>query len=164
MVRESTTYNSIVGVKDGEIFVLEETFKHSDTFKGAVGYSMRPLTQDDIDSGNDPEAVRDLWVDAVIGGHTDLGLEDYAEDMQRWCDGYYPCDDGSHRYQFNNLIDELPKKIQNKLKKIFGVRGEDYIDWQVSSGGRCFNSNDKWELVIDEYALELIKQFENDWE
>lgn len=50
MTRESTRYNTIVGVKDGEIFVLEETFKYSDNFEGAVGYSMRPLTQDDIDT------------------------------------------------------------------------------------------------------------------
>ena len=36
------TINKIVGIKDNEVYVLEDVF-NDNGFKGATGYSMRPF-------------------------------------------------------------------------------------------------------------------------
>ena len=40
--------NEIVGIKDDEVYVLQTVFDDNG-FKGATGYSMRPLTQSEVD-------------------------------------------------------------------------------------------------------------------
>lgn len=50
---EGQVINRIVGIKDGEVFVLNEVFNG-----GAVGYSMSPLTKGQVEEMKDPEYVR----------------------------------------------------------------------------------------------------------
>ena len=160
MTRTSTEYNKIVGIKDDTIYVLEEIFQYEDGTKGAIGYGMRPLTQAEIDNGNDTENLRDLWKEAVRYDQTELGLEDYADDLRYNCEGYYPYDDDSFRYDFNNLLEKLPEKFRIKIENIFGIRDEDYIDWTYENAGCCFNAEDKWDVVIDKDLIEKIKEVE----
>lgn len=163
MDRISNKINEIVGIRDGAVYVLEETFQYGDKgMKGATGYSMRPLTREEIDSASDPQNLRDLWVEAVKEDATDLGLNEWVEDLEYNMDSdqHYPFDDTSYRTEFNQLLEEEDEETQTKIEEYFGVRGEDYVDWSVVSCGRCFSADDEWDEILNPYALELIKEFE----
>lgn len=168
MTREETKINQIVGIKDGELYVLERTFKHDDDFKGATGYSMGTITQDYVDEMNDVdylEAELDyLWREAVQAGSTTDSLSDYMQSLVDECQFYdqlFPLDDNSFRYQTEKLVEELPAEQKAELEKVFGVMGEDYVTWNCIGCGRCFNTNDEWDVVFRPGLLELIKQYES---
>lgn len=166
-MKEEKQINQIVGIKDGELFVLENVFKYSDGFKGATGYSMSTITQSYIDDMNDLDTLCDehdyLWREAVQAGSTTLGLQEF---MQEWVDScryneqLYPFDDNSFRYQTENLVKELPTDQKQELEKVFGVMGKDFEAWSVGGCGRCFNANDKWDVVFRPDLVELIKEYE----
>ena len=168
MARQETKINQIVGIKDGELYVLEYVFAHGDNFKGAVGYCMNVLTQDYIDNMNDIRTLCEeydyLWREAVQAGSTELSLQEF---MQRWVDECYyhnqlfPSDDNSFRCQTEKLVEELPAEQKTELEKRFGVMDEDYVTWSCSGCGRCFNADGAWEVVFRADLLELIKQYEN---
>lgn len=162
MTRTSNKINEIVGIRNGAVYVLEETFQYDDGMKGAVGYSMRPLTQEEIDSASDPQNLRDLWVEDVKSDYTDLGLDDWIEDLENNMDSdqCYPFEDTSFRAEFKDLLENSSARIKRKIQETFGVEGEDYVDWSSSSCGRCFSVDDKWDEVLNRGALEIIKQFE----
>lgn len=162
MADNETHYNAIVGVIDGELAILEYTFEDSENFKGAVGHTMRTLTQEQIDSRKD-EADEDLWKQAVAGDYTTLGLDDWWEDA---CDEaemegrYYPFDDDSYRYKTNELYEALSDDDREKVEEILGVKGEDYVDFTCGSGGRCFSADTKWDLILRPDLVELINKLE----
>lgn len=161
MADNETHYNAIVGVIDGELAILEYTFEDSENFKGAVGHTMRTLTQEQIDSQK--EADEELWKGAVAGGSTTLGLDDWWEDA---CDEaemnnlYYPYDDDSYRYETNELYEALSDDDREKIEEIMGVKGEDYVDFECGSGGRCFDANAEWDLILRPDLVELINKLE----
>ncbi len=164
MTRTSNKINVIVGIRDGAVYVLEETFQYEDGMKGAVGYSMRPLTQEEIDSASDPQNLRDFWVEAVKADDTDLGLDEWVEDLE--CnmnsDQYYPFEDTSNRTEFKELLENSSARIKKKIQEVFGVEGKDYVDWSVCSCGRCFSADDEWYEVLNKEALKIIRQFERE--
>jgi hypothetical protein len=165
MTREITTYNQIVGIKDNELWILEDSFQHSDDFKGVTGYHMDTITQSYIDDRNDTSKLIKkydyLWREAVAAKNTELGLEEYIEMLQRDnSDDLFFDDDDSFRYQTKKLINNLPKEQKEKLESIFGVMGEDYVTWNCSGCGRCFNADDKWDYVFNPKLLEVITKYE----
>lgn len=163
MTRISNKLNVIVGIRDGAVYVLEETFQYGDVgMKGAVGYSMRPLTQEEIDSASDPQNLRDLWVEAVRADATDLGLNEWVEDLEynMESDQHYPFEDTSFRAEFKELLENSSARIQRKIQEVFGVEGEDYVDWSVYTCGRSFSADNEWDEVLNRGALEIIKHFE----
>ena len=168
MTREETKINQIVGIKDGELYVVEKVFRYDNGNKGVTGYSMNVITQKYIDDMNDIdylEAELDyIWREAVQTGNTTDGLREYMENLVNDCQFYdqlYPLDDNSFRYGTEKLVEELPAEQKAKLEKVFGVMGEDYVTWSVSGCGRCFNANDEWDVIFRPDLLELIKQYEN---
>lgn len=168
MTRQETKINQIVGIKGGELYVLEDVFKYGDGFKGATGYSMGTISQSYIDEMNDIctlcEEYDYLWREAVQAGSTEKGLEEFMQDWvyESSCYGYlFPSDDNSFRYDTEKLVEELPAEQKAELEKVFGVMGEDFVTWSVSGCGRCFNPNDEWDVVFRPDLLELIKQYEN---
>ena len=167
MTRQETKINQIVGIRQGELVVLEYVFKHSDGFKGATGYSMGTITQDYIDQMNDPYYLMEeydyLWREAVQSGHTELGLEEYIKDWINDCSYYgqlFPSDDDSFRYDTEKAVEALPDEQKAQLEGYFGVQGEDFEAWSVSGCGRLFNADDEWEIVFRPDLLELIKEYE----
>lgn len=165
MTITSDKINKIVGIRDGAVYVLEETFQYGDKgMKGAVGYSMRPLTQEEIDNASDPQNLRDLWVEAVKEDATDSGLDDWVENLEYNMDSdqYYPFEDTSFREEFKELLENSSARIKNIIQGFFGVEGEDYVDWSVNSCGRTFSADDEWDEVLNKKALEIIKQFEGE--
>ena len=168
MTRQETKINQIVGIKDGELYILEHVFKHSDGFKGATGYHMNIITQDYIDEMNDINFLCEeydyLWREAVQAGSTEKGLEEFMQDWvyESSCYGYlFPSDDNSFRYETEKLVDTLPEDQKKQLEEVFGVMGEDFATWDCSGCGRCFNADDEWDVVFRPDLLELIKEYES---
>ena len=168
MTREETKINQIVGIKDGELYVLEDVFKYSDGFKGATGYSMNVITQEYIDNMNDIDYLCKendyLWREAVQAQRTTDSLQEFMQsliDESLYNDMLFPFDDNSFRHQTEKLVKELPTEQKAELEKVFGIMGEDYVTWNCSDCGRCFNANDEWDVVFRPDLLELIKQYES---
>lgn len=168
MSRQGTKYNQIVGIKDGLVYVLEESFQYDEKgMQGCVGYSMHTLLQEDIDRENDMDNLKDeydyLWREAVAQGVTELGLEEYLEKLIRDADRsglYFLGDDDSFRYRFNRIVDELPEDQKETLKRYFGEKDVDFVDWTCIGCGRCFDPNEEWDEVFNPGLLEVINEFE----
>lgn len=167
MTREEIKINQVVGIKYGELYILEYVFKHSDGFKGATGYSMGTITQDYIDDMNDINTLCEeydyFWREAVQAETTEKGLQEFMEDWVHACyyDGLlFPTDDNSFRYQTEKLVEELPAEQKEQLENVFGVMGEDFAAWSVSGCGRCFNLDDEWEVIFRPDLVELINEYE----
>jgi len=167
MTREEIKINQIVGIKDGELYVLEDLFKYGDGFKGATGYHMGTISQSYIDEMNDINFLCEeydyLWREAVQAGHTTDSLQEYMQswiDETSYSDYLYPSDDNSFRYETEKLVEELPEDQKKQLEEVFGVMGEDFAAWFASGCGRCFNSNDEWDVIFRPDLIELIKQYE----
>jgi len=150
--RLETKYNKPVGIKDNEIYFLEETFDYQDGFKGVVGFSLRPLTRIEVEDRNDNneaiEYYRDIWVETVKSGNTDQGLEDFASDCQDDEYGDYPGHDTSYEEHYE------------EAKKHFDF---DVSSFECGSGGRCFDLKllNSFDKVIDQDLINIIKNFEN---
>ena len=127
MAREELKINKLVGIKDGEIYVLSECFKYSDDFKGCTGYSMRPLTQEEIDRANDASYgnLEDVWRDIVSSGGTLQGYEEWFEEAVAEAHDsglYFPYDDLSYRYDFDSIIRNISSEHCRKIIEHFGTR------------------------------------------
>lgn len=167
MAREEQQINQIVGIKDGELFVLDYVFKHGDNFKGATGFSMGTITQDYIDEMNDVNTLCEeydyLWRESVQAKSTEDSLQDYMQSLIDECsslDQLFPFDDNSYRHETEKLVEELPSEQKAELEKVFGVMGEDFATWSVSCDGRCFNANDEWDVIFRPDLVKLINEYE----
>ena len=164
MTDNITHYNAIVGVIDGELAILDYTFKDSETFRGATGYRMCTITQEYIDCRKDPNNADDyLWKQAVAGGYPTLGLEEWWEDLcykTEMNDQYFPFDDNSFRNNTNKLYEALPDDDRKKVEEIMGIKGTDYVDFDNSRCGRCFDANEEWDLILRPDLVELINKVE----
>lgn len=162
MSRQAVKYNKIVGIVGGEIYVLDEIFNYGDGFKGATGYSMRPVFQDEIDNGNDPDTVADyysdLWREQVASGATELGLTEWCEQLVRECGSgsLYPLDDPSFRDDFKQAVAGASDEIKQAVAEI----GGDCVAWQVCGCGRCFDCDMAWDRLLDRQLWDEIKQAE----
>lgn len=168
--RQGTKYNQIVGIKDGLVYVLEESFQYGEKgMRGCVGYAMETLSQETIDSRNDIDNLTDeyayLWREAVASQSTELGLSDYIVQLTEDADRaglYFFGDDDSFRYEFNNLVDDLSEDQKETLKRYFGEKDVDFVDWDCASCGRCFDPNEKWDEIFRPDLIEVINDFERE--
>lgn len=167
MTRQEKKINQIVGIKNNELWILEDCFKYSDNFKGCTGYHMNILTQEFIDDMNDINNLTAeydyLWKEAVAAGRTELGLEDYIQECVDECQYYgqlYLGDDNSFRYDTEELIEQLPEEQKALIEKHFGIKDKNYVTWAVSGCGRCFNPDDEWDVIFNPELIELIKEYE----
>lgn len=166
--RQETKYNQIVGIKDGLVYVLEESFQYGEKgMRGCVGYAMETLSQETIDSQNDVDNLIDeydyLWREAVASQSTELGLSDYIVQLTEDVDEnglYFLGDDDSFRYQFNGLVDNLPEDQKEILKRYFGEKDVDYVDWNCVRCDRCFDPGEEWNEVFNPELLEVINEYE----
>ena len=167
--RQETKYNQIVGIKDGCVYVLQESFQYgSDGMRGCCGYSMGTLDQETVDYYNDIDNLTNefkyLWKDAVASDATEDSLSEFIESVKynytEIDNLYYVGDDDSYRYTFHNLIDDLPEDQKKIIEQHFGVKGDDFVDWQVSGGGRCFDPDMEWDVIFRPDLIEVINQFE----
>lgn len=151
-----------MGIAGGAVYVLDYTFDNGGNFKGATGYSMRPVYQDYIDQMNDPETVAeyysDVWRQQVADGATELGLADFCEQVVREC-GFegrlYPLDDPSYRAEFEQVLETCDPETRRAIEEL----GGDCVAWECGSCGRCFGGV-AFEQVFDAGLLEEIERAE----
>lgn len=149
--------NKIVGIKDGEVYVLESVF-NDNGFKGATGYSMRPLTKEYVEQSKDPENLRELWKQAVKYEHTDLGLVEWAEEVNEEAESegrLFATDDDSFREEFLELVETLPKSKRDIINAMTD------LTWEVSGCGRHFEEDMKFDVVFDKKLISLINKYES---
>ena len=157
-------HNEVLGITtDNRLIIIDYTFEYSKVgeecrkmppscFKGATKIEMRPLTQAEVDKGNDYENARDycydLWKSDVANDNTTSSLDDYIEDfkndLQDRNELFYG-DDSSYREETLNAIEIMDDKDYEKLVEIVGVRGKDFVDWTCESCGRIGQDYKKWE-------------------
>lgn len=164
-MRKEKKYNKAVGICGGAVYVLEYIFEDGSfgSFKGAVGYSMRPVYQEYIDQMNDPENVAeyysDMWQQAVASGATELGFAEYCEQVVRdtQADGrLHPLDDPSFRWDFEQVLETCDPETRKAIEKL----GGDCVAWECEGCGRCFRKGMEWEQVFDGGLLAEIEGVE----
>ena len=167
--RQTTKYNQIVGVlKTGCVFVLDDTFKYGDGFKGATRYEMEILTKQDVEIQNDPENVADIYEDQwqyeVAHNMTKLGLDDWAKEKIENLnpDLYSYSDDPSFREEMAEAYDKLTEEQKAALDKAVG-KDENFVDWSCYCCGRCGNeiSEDDFAVILNPELLKAIQEAES---
>ena len=165
MAQNETHYNTILGIKNDTLVVLEYTFEDGNDFKGAVGYTMSPITKSYIDERKSFDyADKYMWQEAVANDSTELGFEDWWEEQVDECymyDQLFPYDDNSFRDKTERLWEELPDEEREKLEEVFGVMDKDFVTFDCSSCGRCIvDKDDNWQIILDEDLLNKCKELE----
>ena len=149
MDNEETKYNKLIGKIGDEYYFLDHTFNHADNFKGAVGSTMQPLTEEEynerVDNYFDVDNIREFWQQAVEADKTDMGLDEWIEFVRNT--------DGEE-----NVIDRSYPNYGEQLKKLLG---EEVFEVECTGGGRCFEKKMKWDKLFDEKLWEEIKKFES---
>ena len=157
--------NKLVGrTTEGDYYWLDCVFEDGDfedgEHSGAVGSVFRPVSEaekeEQMDSDDAKERFRDLWQNAVDTNNTELGLDDFVQDVidmdgdEAFFDlSYY--DNGCEIAEIFNS--ELPNDADESEKAEFS---------ECVGGGRCFNRKIKWDKVYDEAALTLALSYEKD--
>lgn len=162
MDRKSKKYNAVVGTSGGGVAVLGEVFEYNN-FRGATGYIMRPVYQDEIDEYNDidwlMDYTRERWEMAVRAGDTDLGFREWCEmavqDAQN--EGLlYPWDDPSFRDEFDDAVENAPAGVREKIKAL----GEGCVAWSCDSCGRCLGRLGRLDEVWRTDLKKIIDKYE----
>lgn len=164
-MRESTKYNKIIGIANGLVYVLTETFKYSDNFKGCCGYAMSTISQDYIDERNSTnwlcDNYDDIWREAVRAEQTTMGLHDFMDDWVQNCCDLFPTDDSSYRSDFEQLLEDARPEVAKKIIEYFGADSEDFGAWNNESGGRCFDKDMEWDELFEPELWEMIRKQES---
>jgi|TARA_R110000822_G_scaffold140208_1_gene277942 hypothetical protein len=154
--RKSFTHNKPVGIKNGEIYFLNDVFNYKDGMKGATGFSLRPLTQNEVDQRNTDEYYedyyREIWQMEVQAESTEDGLSDWIENTIK--PNEYDVEYAGHDSSYSEHYEEAKKHYDE----------EDVVCFEPGSSGRCFNEEllSSFEKVIDHSLIDLIRQYEKD--
>lgn len=147
---ERKNINAVVARKGNEFYILETVFEHDNGFKGATGlvavgieqreYDYRTTDRDEL-----TEYFRDSWKEAVKTDDTELGLEDYVDDMIELED--------IEEIIFDSSASEYLEEINEK--------GFDFVYTDCVGGGRIFLHENDFDEVYRQDLIELIKQYED---
>ena len=117
--------NIVLGIgEDDELYILDSIFHNSDKWQGVTCYSMRHLSDADIEEFNSIEYqlehCDELCRIAVQAGRTEDGLRDWTEQYINECYGeLYPGWDSSYYRDTQEAIDKLPRNQQVDLYKYY---------------------------------------------
>ena len=166
--RKYIKLDKILGVKNDEVYIVDELFIYGDNFKGATGTSYRIVTHKEYDEqmeeDNLKEYFRDNWIDFIQNfdktkhkspGLGDLGLEEFIEFLQEEAENeesllYYDekiMEDDERYKEFIKLFDG--QEIQKEIKFFY-----------VQSGGRCFDDKLEGFRIVDETLAKAVKMME----
>ncbi len=150
MARETIQVNKLVGRIDEEYYFLEYTFDEGNAFRGAVGYSLRPVSFAEAeerrlswdDDGED-------WRMAVAAEETTLGMDDWHE----WVKAI---EDDELLFDFSYTSQAEAEQLLAKLQ----ADDPDVELLECVGGGRCFSHKQTWDEVFDREALDLALSYE----
>lgn len=132
---------------------------------GACGITMYTITQEYVDKMNDPDYVAQeysyLWREAVANRDTELGLDDFIEELIANTDGLFVNDDPSFRCECESSISNLDEELTEKVESIIGVKDDDYATISCNSCGALFSKphdldTSEWLLVADSSLIQEI--------
>lgn len=156
-MRNQKDYYKCVGIKDGQLYMVDYTFEdtmHGKPFVGVTGSVFCPVYQDDIDQRNDLETVIEnygyLWTEAVKAGQTTDSQEDYIQSM---IDAEVNYGDGMFFGHDTSYIHKIPDEIREKYFP-------DAVTFECVSGGRCFYGDEEFDVLIDPALLLEIQRLE----
>lgn len=159
---------TFLGINGNKELVFFENW--NEYLGGAYGITMSVLDARHIDEMNDRDYVAQeyafLWREAVASHSTELGLNDYIDEIisnLEDSDELFVGDDPSFRYDCEEAIDALPDDLRAKVESIIGVKDEDYVALSCVSCGSLFSSMDDidtsdWLLVADEKNIQKISE------
>lgn len=161
--------NIVLGIgEDDELYILDDIFHDSDKWQGVTCYSMRHLSDEDIEERNEIDNVmdycEDLWRMAVRDGHTEEGLREWAAEYASDCYGdLYPGWDGSFYQDTQEAIDKLPRNQQVDLYKYYDQ--DDICDeftCECGGCGRHFPKDNKWKMkFVSDELLDMLARIDN---
>ena len=141
--------NAPVGIdKYGDIYVVDEFFKHGDGFQGVTGDVVCPVTAEMISSALETDSkaewAEDIWrADAGSANGTELGLEDWTNEI--------PDDE---------YLDMLFDPADVDVEALNALTGNDAVRYAIIGCGRVFHADTEWARVFDADLLARI----NEWE
>ncbi len=152
-MRKQTDYNKLIGRIGDEYYWLEYIFNDENGFKGAVGFSLRPITIEEAEQRReDFDEDNELWKMAVSSGNTELSAEDWHK-MVLDIDGDDSVFDMSF---FSPYGEELIKKLNADIED----EGERYELTEACGCGRHFDIGMKWDELFKPELYKLIEQAE----
>lgn len=155
--REEKRYDLFIGkLKNGGYNFLEYAFKHWD-FKGLVWYELEFLTEGMLDERWDNYDWEDLRRETVHAWRTELGLDDWVDNVERWDGRQSILDDSYCSYDCVN--------------EAMGMASErDEVEYEYTDCSwwwRCFDETsikeDSYEWYIPE-NLELLQKLYKEYE
>ena len=161
--------NIVLGIgEDDELYILDSIFHNSNAFQGVTCYSMRHLSDEDIEERNKVDNVMDycdeLWRMAVQAGQTEDGLREWTEQYINDCYGdLYPGWDSSYYRDTQEAIGNLTHGQQVALYKYYGQ--DDICDeftCECGGCGRHFPEDNEWKMrFVSDKLLELLHKIDN---
>jgi len=149
-MRKQTDYNEIIGMIDGEYYMLDYIFDDGKDFKGATGSVFSPVSpeeqEDLLDIDNIKDTFADCWREAVSGGHTEDSLDDYCQSIID--------NDG-----IDGVIDTSYSNYWDKIRQLDKKFTDDWV-FNCTGGGRCFSKNMKFDKVFRQDLIDIINKYE----
>ena len=143
---KETEYGELIGRIGDEYYYLDGVFEYTDSFKGATGSVMRPVTPEEAEQRReDWDDGDEMWKQAVEAGNTTLGADEWHE-MVMDVDGDEVIFDFSY-------CDTYGEDLLERL-------GEEYELVECRGGGRCFDYDMKWDELFNTKLWEMIRQYE----
>ncbi len=150
MKEKQTDYKKLVSRKGNEYYFVDYIFEHSDSFQGAVGSILVPISKKEYkertSSDNLIEYFRDIWLQAVEERTTEQSLRGWAKEVYE-IDG-------------DNAIFDLSYSGYWKQLRNIGLTKKEYPIFECAGGGRCFSKENSFDEIYDKELLQKIKKVE----
>lgn len=150
-MRQETKYNKIVNIaEDGEITVLDYTFIHSDSFKGAVGNTFYPVSKAYYKQQTTLKAIAERLEEAVPENEIPFKYSGY----RMWAKAIKAAGE-EKEFMFDTSYSEL----WDYLREATGLSEKDTYIFECTGGGRCFDKD--YQGNTNPELSTIIREFEN---
>lgn len=156
-MRNQKDYYKCVGIKNGTLYMVDYTFEgtmHGKPSIGVTGSCFAPVTQAEIDERNEVENVIEscgfIGQEAVENGETTKSQEDWIEDL---IECKLNNGEGLFIGHDTSCIHKIPDEIREKYFP-------DAVTFECIGGGRCFDGDEEFDVLLDEHLLKEIKRLE----
>jgi hypothetical protein len=147
MSKQETKYNKVVHIEDGEIQVLDYTFIHSDSFKGATGSRFNAISKAEYKE----RTSRGYVVEHLLSAGFD-NVKNQAQAVRMYQDlkNSGELDEFMFDHSYYELWDYL---------RTFGYPESEYPIFECAGGGRMFNKD--FQGNVNPELSAIIREFES---
>lgn len=157
--KEQTSYNKVVNIaEDGEITVLDYTFKHSPDFKGATGSKFYPVSREQYEERTTLSSVADFLESAVSEDEVPNQYREhergfYKYPYKRWAKDIIDADE-----EGSIMFDQSYSELWPMLREAAELDEEQAFIFECVGGGRCFDKD--FEGNVNPELSAIIREFE----